>query len=44
LERLAQARARVADELEVTKPLSVTMAERIDALRDWAKDRAVFAG
>ena len=34
----------VAEEVELTKPLSVTMAERIDALRDWAKDRAVFAG
>ena len=34
----------VADEIEMTKPLSVTMAERIDALRKWAKDRAVFAG
>jgi SpoVK/Ycf46/Vps4 family AAA+-type ATPase len=34
----------IADEVELTKPLSVTMAERIDALRDWARDRAVFAG
>ncbi|NNE20056.1 MAG: AAA family ATPase [Myxococcales bacterium] len=34
----------IADEIEMTKPLSVTMAERIQALRDWAKDRAVFAG
>jgi len=34
----------IAEEIELTKPLSVTMAERIDALRDWAKDRAVFAG
>jgi SpoVK/Ycf46/Vps4 family AAA+-type ATPase len=34
----------IAEELELTKPLSVTMAERIDALRDWARDRAVFAG
>jgi SpoVK/Ycf46/Vps4 family AAA+-type ATPase len=34
----------IAEEVELTKPLSVTMAERIDALRDWAKDRAVFAG
>ena len=32
------------EEIELTKPLSVTMAERITALRDWAKDRAVFAG
>lgn len=34
----------IADEIELTRPLSVTMAERIDALRDWAKDRAVLAG
>ena len=34
----------LAQEIELTKPLSVTMAERIGALRDWAKDRAVFAG
>lgn len=34
----------IADEINMTKPLSVTMAERIQALRDWAKDRAVFAG
>lgn len=32
------------EEIALTKPLSVTMAERIDSLRDWAKDRAVFAG
>jgi SpoVK/Ycf46/Vps4 family AAA+-type ATPase len=34
----------VVEEIEMTKPLSVTMAERIDSLRAWAKDRAVFAG
>jgi len=34
----------LVEEIELTKPLSVTMAERIAALRDWAKDRAVFAG
>ncbi|MEM8607095.1 MAG: AAA family ATPase [Myxococcota bacterium] len=34
----------VANEIELTKPLSVTMAERIDSLRTWARDRAVFAG
>ena len=34
----------VAEEIELTKPLSVTMAERIEALRAWATDRAVFAG
>ena len=34
----------IVEEIELTRPLSVTMAERIDALRDWARDRAVFAG
>lgn len=34
----------IAEEIEITKPLSVTMAERIDSLRAWAQDRAVFAG
>lgn len=31
------------DELAGTKPLSVLMAERIDSLRHWAKDRTVAA-
>ena len=45
----ARARAealRPADihaEIERTRPLSVIMAERIDELRAWAADRAVFA-
>jgi SpoVK/Ycf46/Vps4 family AAA+-type ATPase len=30
-------------EISVTKPLSVTMGERISAMRDWAKGRAVRA-
>ena len=30
-------------ELERTRPLSVVMAEHIDALRDWASERAVYA-
>ena len=30
-------------EAGATRPLSVTMAEKIDALRDWARDRAVPA-
>ena len=30
-------------ELERTRPLSVVMAEKIDALRDWASERAVYA-
>ena len=34
----------LVEEIGLTKPLSVTMAERIDSLRAWAKDRAVFAG
>jgi SpoVK/Ycf46/Vps4 family AAA+-type ATPase len=34
----------LAQEVALTRPLSVTMAERIRALRDWAKDRAVHAG
>lgn len=34
----------MVEEIALTKPLSVTMAERIDALREWARDRAVFAG
>jgi len=32
------------DELAGTNPMSVTMREKIDALRAWAKDRAVPAG
>jgi hypothetical protein len=34
----------VASELARTKPLSVTRAEAIDALRRWAVDRTVSAG
>ena len=34
----------LVEEIGLTKPLSVTMAERIATLRDWAKNRAVFAG
>jgi len=34
----------IAEEIALTRPLSVTMAERIEALREWAKNRAVFAG
>jgi SpoVK/Ycf46/Vps4 family AAA+-type ATPase len=30
-------------EVKVTRPLSVLMAEQVDALRDWAKDRTVSA-
>ena len=29
-------------EVEGTQPLSVTMAEKVEALRNWARDRAVF--
>ena len=31
------------EELSRTRPLSVTMAEKIEALRDWARDRTVSA-
>ena len=30
-------------ELKATRPLSVVMAERVDALREWARDRTVPA-
>jgi ATP-dependent 26S proteasome regulatory subunit len=35
--------ADILAEIERTRPLSVIMAERIDALRMWASERAVFA-
>ena len=35
--------ADILAEIERTRPLAVVMAERIDALRAWAADRAVFA-
>jgi len=35
--------ASISNEIEVTRPLSVTMAERIQAMRDWASGRAVRA-
>jgi SpoVK/Ycf46/Vps4 family AAA+-type ATPase len=35
--------AALAAEIARTRPLSVIMAERIEALRDWAADRAVMA-
>ncbi|WP_193075474.1 AAA family ATPase [Pseudomonas sp. FME51] len=35
--------AHLLDALNQTSPLSVVMAERIQALRDWAKGRAVMA-
>ena len=31
------------DEIKLTKPLSVTMRERIEDLREWAKERTVPA-
>lgn len=34
---------RVLEEIRSTRPLSVTMAEKIEALRAWAKGRAVAA-
>jgi len=33
----------VLDELRSTRPLSVTRREEIDALRAWARERAVMA-
>ena len=33
----------VLEELKATKPLSVTRAEEVDELREWAKGRAVPA-
>src|SRR5207247_3704758 len=35
--------AVIAEELKATKPLSVTRAETISALREWARDRTVMA-
>ncbi len=35
--------ADILAELERTRPLSVVMAEKIDKLRDWASERAVYA-
>jgi SpoVK/Ycf46/Vps4 family AAA+-type ATPase len=34
----------ILEEIESTKPLSVTMREKIDDLRDWARERTVPAG
>ena len=31
------------NEVHATRPLSVTMSEKIDSLRDWARERAVPA-
>ncbi len=39
----ALASSDILAELESTRPLSVIMAERIDALRNWASERAVYA-
>jgi len=33
----------IAEELKATKPLSVTRAETISALREWARERTVMA-
>jgi len=33
----------VRDEIGRTRPLSVTMAERVASLREWARERAVRA-
>ncbi len=34
----------ILEEIESTKPLSVTMREKIDDLREWARERTVLAG
>jgi SpoVK/Ycf46/Vps4 family AAA+-type ATPase len=34
----------LAEELKATKPLSVTRAEQVATLREWARDRTVMAG
>ncbi len=39
----ALASSDILAELDRTRPLSVIMSERIDALRSWARDRAVYA-
>jgi len=39
----AMATSDVQAEIERTRPLSVVMAEKIDALRGWAAERAVYA-
>ena len=33
----------VLETINQTKPLSIVMAEKVQALRDWAKDRTVLA-
>ena len=33
----------ILEEIKQTRPLSVTMAEKIQSLRDWAQNRAVLA-
>lgn len=33
----------IAQAIRATQPLSVVMSEKVDSLRGWAKDRAVFA-
>ena len=35
--------ADILAEIERTRPLSVVMAERMEALRAWAAERAVYA-
>src|SRR5262249_3926385 len=34
--------ALIAQELQATRPLSVVMAEKVEALRAWARDRTVL--
>lgn len=42
-ERIALATRHLVDEAKATRPLSVIMADRVDALRDWARERTVPA-
>jgi SpoVK/Ycf46/Vps4 family AAA+-type ATPase len=35
--------AEIIEEMEMTRPLSVVMAEKVEALREWAKERTVMA-
>ena len=42
-EELLRTTAMIVDVLENSPPLSVTMAEKVEWLRNWAKDRCVPA-
>jgi len=42
-ERIALATRHLVEEAKATRPLSVIMADRVEALRDWARERTVPA-